>query len=66
MEYKDVFRRNYSDVFQVDVEIPRLNSETRQESGPGWLVLGLVAGGLLAIAIAAYAYAGRRRRREPS
>ncbi|MEM1534727.1 MAG: hypothetical protein QXE49_04340 [Nitrososphaerota archaeon] len=66
VEYKDVFRRNYSDVFQVDVEIPRLNSETRQESGPGWLVLGLVAGGLLAIAIAAYAYAGRRRRREPS
>lgn len=64
VEYKDVFRKNYSTKFQVDVEIPRPVSETRQESWPGWVVSALVAVGALAALTSGYLYIRRRKRSE--
>ncbi|MEM0481714.1 MAG: hypothetical protein QXM16_02355 [Nitrososphaerota archaeon] len=64
IEYKDIFRRNYSTAFQVDVEIPRPVGETKQESWPEWVVPALVAVGVLAALISGYLYLRRRKRSE--
>jgi hypothetical protein len=64
VEYKDVFRRNYTTTFQIDVEIPRPVSETRQESWPGWVMPALVAIGVIAALTSGYLYVRGRKRSE--
>lgn len=64
IEYKDIFRNNYSASFPVDVEIPQPAAPIRQESGPAWIAPALIAAGFSVALIMAYVYRGRRKRHE--
>ncbi|MEM1923397.1 MAG: hypothetical protein QXO86_00830 [Nitrososphaerota archaeon] len=66
IEYKDVFRRNYTKAFDVDIEAPKQTTVTRQESEQGWIFPASVASLLAVAAVVAYAFRRRRRRREHS
>lgn len=64
IEYKDSFRRNFTSSFEIDLEIPKLNLEPRQESGPAWVFPASVIAFVVIAAAFAYVFRGRRKKRE--